>query len=107
MAVVPVQCPRCQGIHVVKYAKQANSTQPYRCNDLAGHRSPHRADVSIRDGQPCGPRLLGPPGAVETPWYDTRYYTDKGGAYRRYLPPEQHVIGKRPMQKIERRDQLN
>jgi insertion element IS1 protein InsB len=33
----------------------------------------------------------------------TRYYTDKWGAYRRYLPPEQHVIGKLPMQKIERK----
>jgi hypothetical protein len=25
MAVVPVQCPQCQGIDVVKYGKQANS----------------------------------------------------------------------------------
>jgi transposase-like protein len=33
MAVVPVQCPQCQGIHVVKYGRQANGTQRYRCND--------------------------------------------------------------------------
>jgi transposase-like protein len=33
MAVVPVQCPQCQGIYVVKYGKQANGTQRYRCND--------------------------------------------------------------------------
>jgi transposase-like protein len=33
MAVVPVQCPQCQGIHVVKYGKQANGTQRYRCNN--------------------------------------------------------------------------
>ena len=33
MAVVSVQCPQCQGIHVVKYGKQANGTQRYRCND--------------------------------------------------------------------------
>ena len=32
-----------------------------------------------------------------------RYYTDKWGAYRRYLPPDQHVIGKLPTQKIERK----
>jgi transposase-like protein len=33
MAVVPVQCPQCQGIRVVKYGKQANGTQRYRCNN--------------------------------------------------------------------------
>jgi insertion element IS1 protein InsB len=33
----------------------------------------------------------------------TRYDTDTWGTYRRYLPPGQHVIGKRPMQKIERK----
>jgi transposase-like protein len=33
MAVVPVQCPQCHGISVVKYGKQANGTQRYRCND--------------------------------------------------------------------------
>jgi transposase-like protein len=33
MAVVPVQCPQCHGIYVVKYGKQANGTQRYRCND--------------------------------------------------------------------------
>jgi insertion element IS1 protein InsB len=37
------------------------------------------------------------------PFGMTRYDTDKWGAYRRYLPPEQHVIGKLPMQKIERK----
>jgi insertion element IS1 protein InsB len=37
------------------------------------------------------------------PFGMTRYDTDKWGAYRRYLPPEQHVIGKRPMQEIERK----
>ena len=33
MAVVPAQCPQCHGIYVVKYGKQANGTQRYRCND--------------------------------------------------------------------------
>jgi len=33
----------------------------------------------------------------------TRYDTDKWGAYRRYLPSDQHVIGKLSMQQIERK----
>jgi len=33
MAVVPVQCPQCQGIHLVKYGRQTNGTQCYRRND--------------------------------------------------------------------------
>jgi len=33
----------------------------------------------------------------------TRYYTEKAGVYRRYLPPEQHTVGKLTMQKIERK----
>ena len=33
----------------------------------------------------------------------TRYYTDKAGVYRRHLPSEQHTVGKRTMQKIERK----
>ena len=33
MAVAPVQCPQCHGTSVVKYGKQANGTQRYRCND--------------------------------------------------------------------------
>jgi transposase len=32
MAVVSVQCPQCQGIHVVKYGRQGNGAQRYRCN---------------------------------------------------------------------------
>jgi insertion element IS1 protein InsB len=41
--------------------------------------------------------------ALLEPFGITCYDTDKWGAYRRYLPPEQHVIGKLPMQKIERK----
>jgi transposase-like protein len=33
MAVVLGRCPQCHGIYVVKYGKQANGTQRYRCND--------------------------------------------------------------------------
>jgi insertion element IS1 protein InsB len=33
----------------------------------------------------------------------TRYYSDKWGAYRRHLPAEQHTVGKRYLQKIERK----
>jgi insertion element IS1 protein InsB len=41
--------------------------------------------------------------ALLAPFGITRYYTDKGGAYRRHLPPAQHTIGKLSMQKIERK----
>jgi insertion element IS1 protein InsB len=41
--------------------------------------------------------------ALLTPFGITRYYTDKAGVYRRYLPPEQHTVGKLLMQKIERK----
>jgi transposase-like protein len=39
MAVVPVQCPQCQSSAVVKYGKQPNGTQRYRCQnaDCARH----------------------------------------------------------------------
>jgi insertion element IS1 protein InsB len=40
--------------------------------------------------------LLGPCGV-------THYYSDKWGAYRRHLPAEQHTVGKRYLQKIERK----
>jgi insertion element IS1 protein InsB len=41
--------------------------------------------------------------ALLEPFGITRYYTDKWGAYRRYLTAEQHVIGKLLMQRIERK----
>ena len=41
--------------------------------------------------------------ALLVPFGITRYYTDKAGVYRRHLPPEQHTVGKRTMQKIERK----
>ena len=40
--------------------------------------------------------------ALLKPFGMTRYDTDKWRAYRRYLPPDQHVIGKLLMQRIER-----
>jgi transposase-like protein len=30
---VPVQCPQCQSIAVVKYGKQPNGTRRYRCQN--------------------------------------------------------------------------
>ncbi|MCB1815678.1 MAG: hypothetical protein KDK04_28750 [Candidatus Competibacteraceae bacterium] len=33
-----------------------------------------------------------------------RYYTDDWGAYERHLNPEQHRVGKRNTQKIERKN---
>src|SRR5262249_58226569 len=41
--------------------------------------------------------------ALLAPFGITHYYTDKGGAYRRHLPPGQHTVGKLSMQKIERK----
>jgi insertion element IS1 protein InsB len=41
--------------------------------------------------------------ALLAPFGITRYYTDKAGVYRRHLPPTQHTVGKRTMQKIERK----
>jgi transposase-like protein len=34
MVVVSVQCPECQSTAVVKYGKQPNGTQRYRCQNL-------------------------------------------------------------------------
>ena len=33
MAVVEVQCPECRGRAVVRYGRQANGEQRYRCNN--------------------------------------------------------------------------
>jgi insertion element IS1 protein InsB len=41
--------------------------------------------------------------ALLAPFGVTRYYSDKWGAYRRHLPAEQHTVGKRYLQKIERK----
>ena len=34
MAVVAVQCPACGSPEVVKYGRQANGEQRYRCNNM-------------------------------------------------------------------------
>jgi insertion element IS1 protein InsB len=41
--------------------------------------------------------------ALLAPFGVTRYYSDKWATYQRHLPPEQHTVGKRYMQKIERK----
>ena len=41
--------------------------------------------------------------ALLEPFGITRFYTDDWGAYRRHLSPDQHEIGKRNTQKIERK----
>jgi insertion element IS1 protein InsB len=41
--------------------------------------------------------------ALLAPLGITHYYTDKAGVYQRHLPPEQHTVGKLPMQTIERK----
>ena len=38
MAVVAVQCPECGSREVVKYGRQANDEQRYRCNNLSCER---------------------------------------------------------------------
>ena len=38
MAVVKVQCPECRSHEVVKYGRQANDEQRYRCNNVACKR---------------------------------------------------------------------
>ena len=41
MTSVPVHCPDCQGVDVVRYGKQRHDPQRYRCNSkVAGARSP-------------------------------------------------------------------
>ena len=34
MTVVAVQCPECGGTEVVRYGRQANGEQRYRCNNV-------------------------------------------------------------------------
>jgi insertion element IS1 protein InsB len=41
--------------------------------------------------------------ALLEPFGVTHDYSDKCGAYRRHLPAEQHTVGKRYLQKIERK----
>jgi len=41
--------------------------------------------------------------ALLDPFGLTHFYTDKWGAYTRHLDPEQHTVGKRGTQKIERK----
>ena len=38
MAVVAVQCPECGSREIVKYGRQANDVQRYRCNNLSCKR---------------------------------------------------------------------
>jgi insertion element IS1 protein InsB len=41
--------------------------------------------------------------ALLVPFAITRFYTDGLGAYECPLPPDQHVVGKRDTQRIERK----
>jgi insertion element IS1 protein InsB len=34
VAVVAVQCPECSSVEVVRYGRQANGEQRYRCNNV-------------------------------------------------------------------------
>jgi insertion element IS1 protein InsB len=41
--------------------------------------------------------------ALLEPFGITRYFTDGGGAYQRHLDPDQHEVGKRHTQQLERK----
>ena len=38
MTVVEIQCPECGSLGVVRYGRQANGEQRYRCNNVACKR---------------------------------------------------------------------
>lgn len=42
--------------------------------------------------------------ALLEPFGITRFYTDEWGAYKRYLEPKSHIVGKENTQKIERKN---
>jgi insertion element IS1 protein InsB len=108
VAVVEVQCPKCGSGEVVKYGRQANGEQRYRCHNSHCERTIfllHYHDKG-RVPQVKGRRedqaflelkeLLEPLGI-------RCFYTDGWGAYHRHLDPNQQVVGKRATQQLERK----
>ena len=115
MVYVPVQCPYCQSTEVIKAGKQSNGAQRYRCKNgqcerwifllqyqewsrwlsravgsarwlwhaLGHHTGKVFAYVVGTHKDAAFLKLL----ALLVPFGITRSYTDKGGAYRRHLPP--------------------
>jgi insertion element IS1 protein InsB len=69
---------------------------------LACDRSSHRESTGLGGGSRKDALFL-KLRALLAPFDLTRYYTDKAGVYQRYLPPDQHRVGKLTMQKIERK----
>ena len=52
MVWIPVQCPACQSTDVVKYGKQPNDEQRYRCNNSACDRKTFLLNYTNKGNQP-------------------------------------------------------
>ena len=52
MVLIPVKCPDCQSIDVVKYGKQPNGEQRYRCNNSACDRKTFLLKYVNKGNQP-------------------------------------------------------
>ena len=64
----------------------------HRTSQIVAYTFGHRADQALLKLK-----------ALLTPFGIRRFYTDGWGAYRRHLPPHQHVVGKRRTQQLERK----
>ncbi|HJW31379.1 MAG TPA: IS1-like element transposase [Saprospiraceae bacterium] len=52
MILIPVKCPTCDGTDVVRYGKQANGEQRYRCNKAACERKIFLLHYDQKDRRP-------------------------------------------------------
>ena len=52
MVLIPVKCPDCQSVGVVKYGKQPNAEQRYRCNHSACDRKTFLLQSVNKGNQP-------------------------------------------------------
>ncbi len=52
MVLIPVKCPDCQSAEVVKYGKQPNGEQRYRCNHSACDRKTFLLNYTNKGNQP-------------------------------------------------------
>lgn len=58
MATVPVQCPCCQSLEVIKTGKQPNGAQRYRCQNAACLRTIFQLDYCDRGRVPAVKRQI-------------------------------------------------
>jgi len=52
MVLIPVKCPDCQSTDVVKYGKQPNGEQRYRCNHSECDRKTFLLNYTNKGNQP-------------------------------------------------------